>query len=358
MQQGQKLILINGRFLTQPVTGVQRYAYEIINELIRLKYPRFKFVIAAPNCKDTKFFDLEIIKDNTFLPTFLWQQMKLPLIMRKIKADLLWSPCNIGPLFVKNHIITIHDASVFAGPSWFSFRFRIYYRLFLPLLGYKARHVVTVSEFSKKELIRYGIAKEEKISVIKESVSQAFKPTNQRPLSSPYVLTVGSRDPRKNVSRLIKAWNSLSPEIKKNRKLIIIGMNAKAFSDEGLKLSPDAELVEYKFDKDLSIYYSGADIFVFPSLYEGFGLPPLEAMACGCPVIVSNVASLPEVCGDAAYYVNPYSVESIAEGIQRVLTDKDLRQHLIKKGLERVRLFSWKESARKYLEIFKEVLND
>jgi len=346
----QRVVLINGRFLLQPVTGVQRYAREIIKALSQIAPAYLKFIIAVPiRCVIDNPPDIEILYDNSILPTSLWQQIRLPLLMKKTGADLLWSPCNIGPISVRDHIVTIHDASVFAEPSWFSFRFRIYYRLLLPILGHKARHVITVSEFSKKELIRHGIVKEENISVIKAGVSRAFKPINQKPLNFPYILTVGSRDPRKNVSRLIKAWNRLSPEVKKNRKLIIIGMNAKAFSDEGLRLPPDAELIEYMFDKDLSMYYSGADLFIFPSLYEGFGLPPIEAMACGCPVIVSNVASLPEVCGDAAYYVDPYSIENIAEGIERLCIDDNLRDELIKKGVERVRLYNWKESAKEYL---------
>ncbi len=116
--------------------------------------------------------------------------------------------------------------------------------------------------------------------------------------------------------------------------------------------------MNYKInDKILYNLYKNAKLFVFPSLYEGFGLPPLEAMACGCPVVVSNVASLPEVCGDAGYYVDPYCVESIAEGIYQVLTDESLRQSLIQKGLERAALFSWEKSAREHLKVFEETLS-
>ena len=115
--------------------------------------------------------------------------------------------------------------------------------------------------------------------------------------------------------------------------------------------------LDYVPEKDLPHLYSEAAAFVFPSLYEGFGLPPLEAMACGCPVIVSNAASLPEVCGDAAYYVDPYDVESIAEGIYKVLMNEILRQDLIAKGLERVKLFSWEKAAKEHLKVFEEVLN-
>jgi glycosyltransferase involved in cell wall biosynthesis len=355
----KRRILINGRFLLQPVTGVQRYAREIIQALSLLECQVFHFIIAVPTRGSFNTpWRMETIQDASVLPSYLWQQLRLPLIMKKTGAHLLWSPCNIGPLFVKNHVVTIHDASVFSDPSWFSRRFRLYYRLILPLLGHSSKRIVTVSEFSRKELIKYHLARQKDISVIRGGVSNIFRPIGQRPFPFPYILSVGTRDPRKNISRLIMAWKSLSPEIKENRKLVIVGMDMSAFSKEDLGPTPDdVELKGYISDKELPSYYSGADLFVFPSLYEGFGLPPLEAMACGCPVIVSNVASLPEVCGNAAYHVNPYSVENIAEGIQRILTDEGLRQSLIKKGLERAKLFSWENAAREHLEVFEKVLN-
>jgi glycosyltransferase involved in cell wall biosynthesis len=123
------------------------------------------------------------------------------------------------------------------------------------------------------------------------------------------------------------------------------------------KIGDDAKYMGYIQTKNLAYIYNLANLFIFPSLYEGFGLPPLEAMASGCPVVVSNVASLPEVCGDAAYYVNPYDVESIADGIYKVVNDKELRENLVQKGLERAKLFSWEKSAREHLKVFEEVLN-
>ena len=123
------------------------------------------------------------------------------------------------------------------------------------------------------------------------------------------------------------------------------------------KIGDDAIYMGYVQTKGLAYIYNLANLFIFPSFYEGFGLPPLEAMASGCPVVVSNVASLPEVCGDAAYYVNPYDVESIADGIYKVVDDKELRENLVQKGLERTKLFSWEKSAREHLKVFEEVLN-
>lgn len=354
-----KLILINGRFMSQPVTGVQRYAREVIAALVKSGEAQFEFIIAMPDSNSFEPIpDIEISHDNSSLPTAIWQQVRLPLLMKKLRADLLWSPCNIGPVFAENHVITMHDAATFAGPEWFSLPFRMYYRLIFPLLGQRSVRVLTSSLFAKEELVRYGISDAEKIRVIPGGVSSQFTYTNLKILNFPYILTLGSRDPRKNTARLIESWNKLPVNVKKNRKLIIAGRETRSFSSEGFgKIPDDVQFAGYVADNNLPALYSGADAFVFPSLYEGFGFTPLEAMACGCPVISSDTASLPEVCGDAAFYINPYSIESITGGIIKVLTDETLRQSLYKKGLERVKLFSWEKAAKEHIRIFEEVLN-
>lgn len=352
-----KLILINGRFISQPVTGVQRYAREVISALVKSGSTQFKFIIVMPDRNSFEPFpDVEVFRDSSFLPTAIWQQIRLPLLRKKLKADLLWSPCNIGPMFAEGHVITMQDAATFAGPEWFSLPFSMYYRRIFPLLGRRATRVLTSSFFSKKEIVRYGIADAEKIRVIPGGVSTKFTYTNSRIFDFPYLLTVGSRDPRKNTARLIESWNKLPANVKNNRKLVIVGREIRSFSSEGFsKIPDDVQFAGYMSDNDLTALYSGADAFVFPSLYEGFGLPPLEAMACGCPVIASKTASLPEVCGDAAYYIDPYSVESITDGIYTVLTDETLRQSLRKKGLERAKLYSWEKSAREHIRNFEEL---
>ncbi len=359
LEQKQKLILINGRFLSQTTTGVQRYAREVIAELTKFNKTQFKFIIAVPGRNALPPIpDIEIYNDNSFLPTSLWQQIRLPILMKSLRADLLWSPCNIGPVFAGNHVISIHDTAAFAGPEWFSLPFRKYYRFISPLLGQRAIRVLTPSTFSKQEIIKYGIAHEENINVIPGGVGSIFTRNLSRRLDYPYVLTVGSIDPRKNISKLIASWDRIPVNVKDGRRLVIAGRKANCYPSENFgEIPADINFTGYIADMDLPSLYSGADAFVFPSLYEGFGLPPLEAMACGCPVIVSNVSSLPEVCGDAAYYVDPYSVECIAEGMYKVLTDDALRQSLIKKGLERVKLFNWEKSAREHIKVFEEILN-
>lgn len=354
----KKHILINGRFLLQPVTGVQRFAREVIAEFLKIEQDTIRFSVAVPEGKLIfRIPDLDTYVDYTSLSTALWQQIRLPLLMRNLNADLLWSPCNVGPIFAKNHVVSIHDTSVFAGPMWFSSSFRAYYRFLFPQIGKRAVKVLTPSLFSKKEIFRHGIAPENRINIIPGGVHSRFSPQKTRRSEKPYVLTVGSRDPRKNVSRLIDAWEEIPSDIKQGRTLVVAGRGARSYSSEQLHGIPDdVRLTGFVDDKKLPYLYSGADAFIFPSQYEGFGLTLLEAMACGCPVVASNTASMPEVCGDAVYYIDPYSVQSIAEGITRVLTDNELREMLVDKGLLRVKHFTWEMSAKEHMRVFKEVL--
>jgi len=358
-----KKILINARFLTKPISGVERYARNLVRALTEVKQNQYNFVLLTHHGKliDPPV-NIKIIQDNSILTGHLWEQVRLPYLARKYKADVLWSPCNVGPVFAKKHIVTIHDASVFAGPQWFSKRFRMLYGVLLPILGRRAKKIITDSNFSKGELIKYRVTYEEKLQVLPGGMCDSFfvlnTPSSKKVFSFRYVLAMGSGNPRKNVTMLVSAWKQLSVKIKRDRKLVILGGESRAFSPDLLDSVPDDVYCPgFVDDKDLPVLYAGADSFVYPSLYEGFGLPPLEAMACGCPVVVSDAASLPEVCGDAAYYVDPYSVKSIAEGMYKVLSDGDLRQDLIKKGFERVKLFRWERTAKETLKVFAENIN-
>lgn len=356
----QRLVLVNGRFFLQPVTGVQRYGRELLAALADMKPKGFRFVVAMPGvitdgpaASDT----VEYYSERSMLPGGLWQQLRLPWLYKKLDADLLWSPCNIGPLFAKNHVVTMHDASFLSEPGWFTRSFALYYGLAFSILGRTSRKIITVSEFTRDELVKYKIADARKITAIHEAVSPGFSPVVKKLFEFRYVLSVGSRNPRKNTAGLVSAWQSLPAELKNERKLVIAGTGAASYAAEGVGAVPsDVIFIDYVPDDDLPALYTGADLFVFPSYYEGFGLPPLEAMACGCPVVASNRASIPEVCKDAAYYVDPYSVEEIAEGLAKVLTDSELKWKLVQKGFQRVNAFSWKIAAERTLKVFDELL--
>lgn len=355
-------ILVNARFLTGPLTGVQRYAREMIDALSVTGKKRYKFILAVP--RGTSFNldgNIEVFHDSSSFYGHLWEQIRLPAIMRRTGADLLWSPCGSGPLLVRKQAVTVHDASVFACAECFKWLYRTFHRILLPLLSRRVLHLITVSEFSKSELLSYGIGDSQKISVIHNGInSEAFSNHDGRASVDiqNYILTVGSRDPRKNIARLLKAWERINPDIKHGLKLVVAGGGGRMYGKEFVTDIPgDVIFTGYVPERDIASLYAHAAAFVYPSIYEGFGLPPLEAMACGTPVIVSKVASLPEVCGDAALYCDPFNVESIAEKIIELLDDPSMQEELRQRGLERAKQFSWLKAATDLMNVFDEILN-
>jgi glycosyltransferase involved in cell wall biosynthesis len=260
--------------------------------------------------------------------------------------------------------VTLHDAAIFAGPEWFSPGFGLYYRLLIPLVGRVANKIITVSQFSRQEMVKYGMVRKlDNIEVIyngltplREKRKGATKSLGQLQGKN-YVLSLNSRDPRKNLSRLLAAWNKIPENIKNERVLALAGKADKVFSTEEIPTIPQGVLfLGYVPDDQLFDLYSGADAFVFPSIYEGFGLPPLEAMSCGTPVLVSNVSALPEICGNAAIYCDPFNVDDIAEKLERLLADKHSAIELTQRGLDRAKIFSWNKSAQELSDIFESLI--
>lgn len=364
-------IAINARFLTQQLTGVQRYAREITRGITRLLCPE-NIKLIAPAGATPEFVGLEVHRSGGSVRGHVWEQIVLPMSVRRNRVDLLFSPGNTGPILVKNQVVTVHDVAVFARPKGFNPNFVRWYQFLLPRLTQQVRRVVTVSEFSKGEVVKYLGISLDKIAVIPNGVSERFTPMEQRAIlafkearSLPecFILGIASRAPNKNFGGLLKAWQYLCERTElKDVWLVVAGGVSRTLQTDpanaGLQNLPRVYDLGYVSDEDLPALYNAADVFVFPSFYEGFGLPPLEAMACGTPVVVSDTASLPEVVGDAGVYVNPYDVEDIAQGIYRVLTDQGLRRQLWEKGLARVKLFTWERSARETLKVFEEVLEE
>ena len=358
-------IFINGRFLTQKVTGVQRYAIELVQALDRLlendliQKSAFNFILLSPKGA-IHFLNLKniLIKEVGVLTGHAWEQIELPSYTF---GNLLLNFCNTGPLIKRKQLVTICDASVFAYPRGYSVLFRFWYMFMLPVLGFVALRIITISEFSKSELIRYCKISPKKLFPILLGTEQLMHSRLDLSFLAlhgltevPYVLAVSSLNPNKNFSGLIRAIEMLGDV---NFKIVIAGgMNSKVFSDRPVFLSNFVTQVGYVTDDELRLLYQNASCFVYPSLYEGFGLPPLEAMASGCPVIVSNIASLPEVCGEAALYCDPFDPLDIAEKIQLLMADVDLRNELIARGFERVKKFTWDKCALETVELINGVL--
>jgi glycosyltransferase involved in cell wall biosynthesis len=360
-------ITLNGRFLSQPITGVQRYARELTAALDKVlgeedKDPeRRSWTMLSP--RRTADFDLDLkhvsLERVGRLDGNLWVQLELPFWARD---TTLWSMTNTGPLLHRRHIVTIHDVAFLEHPEWFSPRFAAWYGFLLPRLARRAARILTVSEFSRRRLVETVGADPERISVIHNGVNPRFTPAARDVVESvvdrlgvprKYVLALGSLEPRKNLVGLLKAWKLVLSRrnVDKDTFLVVTGGQGKAFRKLALRSLPErVAFTGYIDDKFLPALYSGASAFVYPSLYEGFGLPPLEAMACGVPVVTSTSTAIPEVTGDAALLVDPGDEESIAYGLQAALEDTALREKLRVAGFERVKLYKWEYSARKALK--------
>lgn len=326
-------IRVNGRFLSQRTTGVERYARELMARIGKAAD------VVAPR------------SPTRGLRGHLWEQGILP---RLLNEALLWSPCNTGPLCVERQVVTIHDCGFHDHPESVSRSFAKWYEWLIPRLARRARKVITVSEFSRRRLVDFAGVRENRVEVIPNGVGHQFAPVDPRIIARTrerlrlpprYVLSVGSIAPRKNLARLLAAWQQL-PADEWGLSLLLVGASGKAFKPVDVACDdPSVVMTGYVDDEHLPALYSGAELFVFPSIYEGFGLPVLEAMACGTPVVCANSSALPEVAGDAAVLVDPWDPASIAEGIQFVLNDRVLREDLTQRGLARARRFTWERAA-------------
>lgn len=281
--------------------------------------------------------------DPALLGAALWHQ----------RPRLFFSPGYNSPVgWPKPFIFTLHDLNHLCVPDNSNATKRAYYKYIIRPACHRAAFVLTVSEYSKREISAWAGISEEKIVNVGNGVGHPFTSEGpRREVGYDYLLYVGSHKSNKNLHRLLKAF-SISGICGKVR-LILTGKASSWLQSEigELRLGERVEFVDSVNNEDLACLYRGALAFVFPSLYEGFGLPPLEAMACGVPVLTSNVCSLPEVVGNAGVLVDPLDVEAIADGIRRLVEDADLRKELRHKGLFRAKEFSWAKTASRTREV-------
>jgi glycosyltransferase involved in cell wall biosynthesis len=346
---------VNVRGLARRQTGVERYTFELVSRL------KDEIVALSPGRKRPGGWG------------HWWEQVELP--RRLSPADVLWSPANTGPLNVANQVITVHDLSTLEHPEWFHPHFAAWYRYLLPRLVKRARRVATVSEYTKGRIVDLLKVPEDKIAVILPGVdperfhpeagfqpavnrSTGLQPTGKRTdgkLPERYVLFVGSLEPRKNLRGLLEAWRLVQARLSAGSQpveLILAGSPGGPFRDPKMgDLPPCARRLGYVDEARLPGLYAGALALVLPSLYEGFGLPVLEAMSCGTPVIASRRAGLVEAGGEAALYFDPLNAEAIASALRQVIEDSDLRREMRTNGLEHARNFTWERAASQLREV-------
>jgi len=350
------MIYINGRFLTQNMTGVQRFAEEIS---LQIEYMRDDVILLVPDVKAIKKQSLLKrfnIEEVPGLNGHLWEQITLPLYLLRRKSPLLINLGNTAPVFYSHQVVTHHDITYLKYPKSFPFSFRLLYRIISPLMIRNSKQVVTVSQFSRSEISIQYRCQEEKIKIIYNAVSDLFEPTKEvtsEPDKERYLLAVSSTNYHKNFHGLIDAFSDANLDI----DLKIIGDSADVFSTLDLKRNhPRIHFVGRVNDDELVKLYQHATAFVFPSFYEGFGIPPLEAQACGCPVISSNTASMPEVLGESVLYFNPESKSELINALRLIVIDAELRAQLVEKGFKNKERFSWGKSASKLNDIIRNVI--
>ncbi|MFW6055558.1 MAG: glycosyltransferase family 4 protein [Thermodesulfobacteriota bacterium] len=337
---------VNTRILQHPLTGVQRFVKSVLfylPELDRL----------APK------------KPLSGIRAHAWEQAVLPF---QVKSRLLWSPVPSGPLAVRKQVVTVHDLVPLDNPEWLNPAFAAWYRFLLPRLLRRAEHLIAISGFTRSRLVKRLNLDPEKISIVANGVDKRFNPQARKTtpeagqrldLPGPdYILALGSLEPRKNLPRLLMAWKHILPGLPASFWLVIAGGQGQKSVFRAVDFADIPERVYwtgYVPDELLPGLYAGARIFVYPPIYEGFGLPVLEAMACGCPVVCSHGGALPEVAADAAMLVDPFSVRDIARALHALVDSRELRQDLQAKGLQQSSRFSWEKTAAQTRAILRRV---
>jgi len=292
----------------------------------------------------------------------VWERTVLPVLARRHDIDVLFCPNGNGPLHRTSFpvVMQIHDVNALKGYS--SRIHQMYRRLAVPRGARVADAVLTVSEFSKREIVSHTGVDPAKVHVAYNGIDEEFRsPDAGTPFDLPdsYVLYVGAMNPRKNVGGLVRAFHRLKETTDLPHKLVLVGPeNDLIFKNVEIDNTADIVTPGYLTRGQLKYAYTHADLFAYPSLYEGFGLPPLEAMACGIPVVAGDAASLPEVLGDAVEFVDPHDVGAIADGMSRVLRDDEYADELVRRGRERTAAYIWERTADDVLAVVRSCVDN
>lgn len=345
-----KQIYVNGRFLTQTTTGVQRYARETLDAMDVLLdgEAKTKWTVLTPKgiAFQRKWKNIEM-RTVGRLSGHAWEQLELP---RYASDGWLLTLCGAPSFLHSSHLFAIHDTAIYDMPMGYSFLYRAYYRILYRLCVNRAKVIFTVSEFSRSRLAALFPNAAGEIVITYGGADHLGNATEVRPTDAvvtstrpyPYILAVSSLAPNKNFPLIFELAELL--EGADVRILVVGAMNSSVFAKTDVS-SSNISWLGYVSDDELERLYRHAACFVFPSLYEGFGLPPIEAMSLGCPVIASNAASIPEVCGNAALYFNPSSALELKSQFLRLLHESDLAEELRRRGDQQAKKFTWIQVA-------------
>lgn len=370
-------IAVNTRFLLKgKLEGIGWFTREILRRMV-LNHPEHEFIFLFDREYDEQFIFAPNVKPVLIPPParhpilwYLWFEWAVPFALRKHKADVFISTDGFLSLSTKvPTLLVVHDLAFEHFPEHLPFKFRFYLRQFTPKFVRKAKHIVTVSTFSKNDLIETYQTPAEKISVVFNGANDLYKPLpfsekqaikDQYAQGCEYFVFAGALHPRKNIVHLMKAFALFKRKQRSNMKLLIIGRYAWEADDikstyENHPYRDDVIMYNYMNVDELSRVMGAAYALAFVSLFEGFGIPILEAMQCGVPGIVSNTSSMPEVAGESAILVDPNSVEEIAEAMRTLYKDEGLRDRLKLAALEQAKRFSWEQSARDFYAVLEKM---
>lgn len=355
---------VNGRFLGRPASGVDRVAIELIialatrsdiERITLLHPPTDKLHLDWLQCLNDSCRAKIRLKRLGVLKGHLWEQI---VLLRAARSSTLLNLCNTAPALRRNQIVMIHDSQVWDEPQSYSRTFRLIYRLLLPVCAHSAQRVLTVSEFSRNRIESLGIAPKGRTRVIPNGSDHIVRidadpDTLERHglVSHKYFVVIGNLAPHKNLALLIDAAAARSdggPEL-----VVVGGMNSHVFASNELQNTKGVRFLGRVSDAELKTLYEKALALAFPSLTEGFGLPPVEAMRCGCPVIATTGGAVPEVCGDAALYVDPTDRAGWTDALVRMADDASLRTELSNLGFIRCRDFTWDRAAQRLVDLLQ-----
>jgi glycosyltransferase involved in cell wall biosynthesis len=349
---------INGRFLGAKPTGVQRVARQLLLELqkhedaVSRLFPEGMSVCAPHNVTAIGDGNMMRLDASSTLTGQAWEQLELP---RRASGGLLLNLCNLAPIASKNAITMIHDAQVYTMPSSYSRAFRQWYRLVLPRIGHRHLQILTVSEFSARQLVEFGVAPADRITVIHNGVDHVLGFTPDPSVNQAhglarhgYVVALASTQHHKNIGVLLRAFEQ--GRMGDTRLVLIGGTGAAEFAAERLAVPPGTLFVGKVTDDQMRALMEDALCFAMPSLTEGFGLPPLEAMMLGCPAVLAPCGALPEVGGDAVLYADPHDPDAWADAMRRLRDEPALREGLVDAGRVQSGRFTWAAAGRQLLE--------
>jgi len=362
---------IDARCLSRELTGIGYYCLNVIKELDKNGIESVLFSPAPIRIQNANLKYGTVVQRNykSSIIRQLWSEFCLPLIVKQYGLDLFWGPSHRLPLFLQKKmasVLTIHDLTWRIVPRTMRKSTLLLEAMLMPPSLRKADLILvdslsTVSDLNARyQLVRHKLRHITLASEFFHSKNFAGQPEPVLSMEH-YLLFVGSIEPRKNLNQLLTAYATLPNELKNKFKLVVVGGKGWGrvnLEEQIMKLSLQDNVVlrGYVKEQELIYLYKQAYCLVMPSLYEGFGLPILEAQAFGVPVVTSNTSSMPEVAGEGAILVDPYSVESIREGLKKLLTNDTLRQELSTKAIENAKKYSWEKTAQLTLEVFKEAL--